>query len=248
MSSKLVKRVPAGLIALLGGLATAALGPAAVAALLVPPASGGAEARQAERAANRVGSGAVRVLTRTVAGVRFTLEVPSGWSNGPITRRGEGFRSGGLLISKSERGSQGAEGVVFWTSFPRAEQAEPCSEIFRTEKHASPAALAAVVARAPGTSLVRGPSNVRLSGRPATYVELKVRRDLGCDPGYFFSWRAPCWGACWVVTGVGDRIRGWIVAVRGKLLFFEAETNRQASADLHREIQQIVDSIRFVRG
>ena len=205
MSSKLVKRVPRGLVALSGGLATAALGLAAVAALLVPSASGGAEAREAERSADRVGSGAVRVLARTVAGVQFTLEVPSGWANGPITRRGEGFRSGGLLVSKSTRGSQGAEGVVFWTSFPRAEQAQQCRKIFRNEKRVSSAELVAVVASAPGTSLVRGPSRVRLGGRSATYIELDVLRDLGCDPGYFFSWRAPCWGACWVVTGGGGQ-------------------------------------------
>lgn len=248
MSSKLVKRASAALIAPSGRLATAALPLAAVTALLVSPASGGAEARQAEPVANRFESGAARMLTRTVAGVRFTLEVPPGWANGPIIRRGEDFRSGGLLVSKSIRGPQGAEGVVFWTSFPHAEQAQACSKIIRNERYGSPADLAAGVASAPGTRLVRGPSNTRLGGRSATYVELEVRRDLGCDPGYFFSWRAQCWGACWVATGVGDRIKTWIVAVRGELLFFEAETNSEATAGLHREIQQIVDSIRFVRG
>jgi hypothetical protein len=37
----------------------------------------------------------------------------------------------------------------------------------------------------------------------------------------------------------------WIVDVRGTLLFIEAETTTQATAQLEHQIQQIVRSIRF---
>jgi hypothetical protein len=115
---------------------------------------------------------------------------------------------------------------------------------------------AATVARAPGTELIEGPRRVILGGRPAMHVVLTVRRDRGCDPGYFFTWRAPeCWGACWLDTGVGDTIRVWIVRARGRLLFIEAETkppdqryssmSRAEAQKLEQEIAKIIGSIHF---
>ena len=97
---------------------------------------------------------------------------------------------------------------------------------------------------APGTELVTGPANVTLGGRPAKYVALTVRADVGCDPGFFYTWRDVYGGALWPKTGVGDTIRVWIVDVHGTRLFIEAET-KQASFDLQQEVQQIVESIRF---
>jgi hypothetical protein len=243
MSSIQVKHMPRLVRA---RVVATALGVAAVATLGVSTASGGPELRRDLAGAGHVRSSSVRTLSRVVAGVHFSLDVrTAGWGAGPITRDGQRFRSGSLLISKSERGPQGAEAVVFWTSVPRAEHAQPCTRLLGKPEQVSPAALAAVLASAPGTRLVRGPSNVTVGGRPAKFVVLSVRRDLGCDPGYFYSWPAPCWGACWVETNAGDTVKAWIVSVRGKLLLFEAETTKEASPRLEREVQGIVRSIRF---
>jgi hypothetical protein len=109
----------------------------------------------------------------------------------------------------------------------------------------SAADLAAAVSTAPGTELVTGPSGVTVGGRPAKHVVLTVREKVGCEPGFFYAWQPVEEGALWTMTGVGNTIRVWIVDVDGTRLFIEAETTKQAGSDLEREIQQIVESIRF---
>ena len=93
-------------------------------------------------------------------------------------------------------------------------------------------------------------------------MSLTVREDLGCDPGYFFTWPDECLGTCWIKTGVGDTIGVWVVEVDGRRLVIEGETTRQGvwvssetsfveettdltDAELEQEVQQIVESIRF---
>jgi hypothetical protein len=71
---------------------------------------------------------------------------------------------------------------------------------------------------------------------------LTVRERVGCDPGFFYTWRTGWGGAFWRTTDVGDMIRVWIVAVGGKRLFIAAATK---AGGLEKEIQQIVASIRF---
>ncbi len=73
---------------------------------------------------------------------------------------------------------------------------------------------------------------------------LTVRQRVGCDPGFFYTWKDVFGGALWPKTGLGATIRVWIVDVRGTRLFIEAETS-PASRDLEQEVQQIVESIRF---
>jgi hypothetical protein len=198
-------------------------------------------------------------LSRIVAGVGFSFRVPApqpracsacppplAWESGPILRQPHGPpRAGSLLISKSTVGPQGAEAIVFWTSFPDAEDADPCANLLTPPVGPSAADLAAAVATAPGTEVVRGPSDVTIDGHPAKHVELTVRKDLGCDPGFFYTWRYDTLGAFWPGTNVGDTIRIWIVDVEGVRLFIEAETSKEAGSDVHQEIQQIVESIRF---
>ena len=185
-------------------------------------------------------------LTRTVAGVRFSLRVPTAaWANGPITSAPDGeLRAGRLLISKSIMGSQGAEAVIYWTAVGGGPRAEPCGQWWGSPV-GSVAEFAANASRMRGTELVKGPADVTLDGYAAKHVVLVVRQDLGCDPGFFYSWRGECWGPCWMETVVGDTIRVWIVDVKGTRLFIAAETTRMASAQLEREIQQIIGSIRF---
>jgi hypothetical protein len=171
----------------------------------------------------------------TVGGVPFSFRVPmAGWE-----------RFGSISINKSTVGSQGAEAIIFWASFPDRDYADPCAHLMSPPVDPSAADLAAAVSTAPGTELVTGPSGVTVGGRPAKHVVLTVREKVGCEPGFFYAWQPVEEGALWTMTGVGNTIRVWIVDVDGTRLFIEAETTKQAGSDLEREIQQIVESIRF---
>jgi hypothetical protein len=198
-------------------------------------------------------------LTRTVDGVRFSLDVPkTGWENGPHEKIGDKYRAGGararpvfrthsLLISKSTVGGQAAEAVLFWAGFEGGGEATPCAKVLPSAADRSGADLAADVARAPGTKLAGGPWFVTVGGRPATGVVVSVQKDVGCDPGFFFTWRPrnACWGACWTESSVGDSIRVWIVDVAGKRLFFAAATKPGQGNAVEQEIGDIIRSIRF---
>jgi hypothetical protein len=176
-----------------------------------------------------------RTVSRIVEGVRFSFRVPTaGWE-----------RFGSISINKSTVGPQGAEAMIFWTSFPDSNNADLCTDVLSRRAGQSVAPVGDAVARAPGTRLVTGPSELNIDGRAAMQVVLTVRKDAGCDPGFFYTWRDAEVGAFWPATGPGDTIRVWIIKVDGTLLFIEAETNRQADSQLEREIQQIIESIRF---
>jgi hypothetical protein len=183
----------------------------------------------------------------TEEGVRFSFRVPQ------HGLRWERFRSistdrsagGPISVNKSIVGPQGAEAIVYWTSFPDGDYADPCTRLLSPSVGRSAADLAATVSTAPGTELVTGPSDVTVGGRPAKRVVLNVRENVGCDPGFFYTWRDVYGGALWPRTGVGDMIRVWIVDVDGTRLFIAAATTEQASSGLEKEIQQIVRSIRF---
>jgi hypothetical protein len=158
-------------------------------------------------------------------------------------------------VNRSVWGSQAAEAIIFWTSFPDAEYADPCANLLGPPVPQSAADLAAAVAAAPGTELVTGPSDVTVGGYRAKHVVLTVRENLGCDPGFFYTWQPTPGGALWLRTEVGDTVRVWIVDVDGTLLFIEAETVAISTSrdhgrlargeDLERQIYQIIDSIRF---
>ncbi|MDQ2934009.1 MAG: hypothetical protein M3R49_03330 [Chloroflexota bacterium] len=171
----------------------------------------------------------------TVDGVPFSFSVPAS--------RWEPF--GSLLISKSTFGPQGAEAVIFWASFPDGVDPDPCANLLSPPVGPSAADLAAAVSTAPGAELVTGLSDVRVGGRAAKHVVLTVRQDGGCDPGFFYNWKAQTGGAMWETTDVGDTIRVWIVDVDGKRLFIEGETSNDAGLRVEREIEQIVESIQF---
>jgi hypothetical protein len=190
-----------------------------------------------------------RRITVTEKGVTFSFRVPKtvGWSGW------ERFRSvptdtspgGPISLNKSIMGPQGAEAIIYWTSFPDGDHADPCARLLSPPIGESAADLAAAVSTAPGTKLVKGPSDVALGGRPAKHVVFKVREKVGCDPGFLYAWRDVEGGALWPTTGVGDTIRVWIVDVHRARLFIAAETTEQAGSDLEQEVQQIVESIRF---
>jgi hypothetical protein len=170
-----------------------------------------------------------------VGGVPLSFRVPTyGWE-----------RFGDISINKSIVGPQGAEAIIFWTTLPDGDVAEPCADLLGPRDGRSAADLATAIATAPGTELITGPSDVTMDGRAAKHVELIVRDRVGCDPGFFFAWKDVFAGALWPRTPIGSTIRAWTVEVDGTLIFIGAATNKQADADLVQEIGQIVRSIRF---
>jgi hypothetical protein len=181
----------------------------------------------------------------TVDGISFSIAIE--------TARWEPY--GTLLISKSLTGPQGAEAVVYWAAYPDGSEADPCEDLANQPKGAAVADLADAVAGAPGTDLYTGPVDVSIGGHAAKYVALTVREDAGCDPGFFYNWKAQTGGAMWTETSVGDTIMVWIVDVSGTRFFIAAETAAAASdsrpltsterAELGEEMRQIVESIRF---
>jgi len=188
----------------------------------------------------------------TVDGVSFSFSAPPAKPMLDELAFTEGWAPfGSLLISRNIVGPQGAEAVIYWAGFPDGAFADPCGNIWGV----SPGAvlLAAAVATAPGTAIVAGPSDVTVGGRAAKHVVLNVRERLGCDPGFFYNWKAQTGGAFWLTTDVGDTIKVWIVDVDGTLLFIAGEIHKDSGAPgegevgrvLDQEIQQIVDSIQF---
>jgi hypothetical protein len=178
----------------------------------------------------------------TADGVPFSYRVPTPhWE-----------RFGSISINKSWGGSQGAEAIIYWSSFPDGDyvdyyghEARPCTRLLSPPVGPSAADLAAAVSTAPGVQLLTGPSDVRVGGNPAKYVVLAVRKDVGCDPGFFYTWHDVYGGAFWTTTPVRATMMVWIVDVDGTRLFIEAATTFSAGSLLEREIQQIVRSIRF---
>jgi hypothetical protein len=192
-------------------------------------------AATAPAAITRVDASQPRRLSRTAGGVPFSLVVrTAGW---------EEF--GRISLNKSIVGPQGAEAIIFWASIPLGRGPQPCSDALGSEAGQSAGDVADWLATAPGTELVSGPVDVTLDGRPAKQVVLTVRERVGCDPGFFYEWEDEDVGAFWLETLVGDTVRVWVVEVDGTRLLIEAETNPDADAQLEREVEQIVHSIRF---
>lgn len=171
----------------------------------------------------------------SVEGIPFTFDVPDpGWET-----------QLGFYLVKSITGPQGAEGTIRWTTIPNGEYTDPCPDVLDDSPGRSVRELAAAVASAPGVRILEGPIEVTVGGQPAAFVALEVERDLGCDPGYFYTYDAPDGGALWLTTKAGDRISVWIVEVDGKILFIETEAIVSAQPILEASFRQMVDSMEF---
>jgi hypothetical protein len=191
---------------------------------------------------------AQRTYTFTENGVQFSFNVaprPPGAFHPVKSISTDKLPGGPISLNKDVWGAQDAEGIIYWTSFPDGDYADPCARLLPLSIGASAAKLSTAVSRAPGTKLVKGPSDVTLGGRPAKHVVLTIRKNVGCNPGFFFTWRAVDGGTLWTNTRVGDTIRVWIVTVNKTRLLIAAMTKRHATPDLKNEIQQVVESIRF---
>jgi hypothetical protein len=175
-----------------------------------------------------------RNYSHTVENVAFSFQVPThGWEGG-----------NGPYINKSTVGSQGAEAIIFWTTPFGGGRIEACGQWWGSPV-ASMADIAANASRVRGTELVSGPSNVAVDGRAAKRVVFTVQKDVACNPGFFHTWSGLSVGAFWTRIFVGDTVRVWLVEVDGKLLYIEGDTHKHAGPEVKREIQQIIDSIRF---
>ncbi len=84
-----------------------------------------------------------------------------------------------------------------------------------------------------------------IGGLPTQHVALVVREDVGCDPGFFFTYPNLHGGALWPETVPGDTVRVWIIDMGGSLFFIEAKTNPDAHPRLIDQVEQIVESIRL---
>lgn len=170
----------------------------------------------------------------TAEGAPFSITVrTSGWE-----------RFGHLSLNKSTVGSQGAEAIIYWTNLAEGAYADPCGQWWGSPV-GSLADFAIAASRIPGTDLVTAPSNVTVGGYAAKHVVFTVREDVGCDPGFLYTWKDVRMGAFWPGTAVGDTINIWLVRLRGQVLYIEGDASTLAGPDLEREIQQIVGSIRF---
>jgi hypothetical protein len=182
----------------------------------------------------------------TVDGVGFSFEVTTKTANGWA-------KYDSVYLGKSIAGPQGAEGMIFWAGFPDSAHADPCASLLTPPVGPSAADLAATVSTTPGTTLVSGPSDVSIGGHKAKRVVLTVRQNVGCQPGFFYTWQYPAGGPFWGGIEVGDTVTVWIVEMSGTRLFIEGVTHEftfgpgshAVGPELGQEIQQIVDSIRF---
>ena len=206
----------------LGAVTFLATAGAVVGALLVHSAA--AEPQRVSARPSLAGSSKASELSMNVPRV----------GNGTTDSRSPGTRSG----------PQGAEAVLFWAGFPGGRSPHACESLTDERINSSVSELAAAVARAPGTKLVKGPANTTVGGYPSKRVVLNVREDVGCDPGFFYRWHATMGGAFWLTTGVGATIEVWIVKVDGRLLFIEAATTKDGRY-VRDEIRRMVGSIRF---
>jgi hypothetical protein len=225
--------------------AAAMLVVAVVGITLVSPSSSPAATAQPgpSRSAASAGPASRPPFRQTVTekGVRFSFRVPRWWESFSSIPTKKSPR-GPISLNKSWVGSQGAEAIIYWTSFPDGDYADLCTRELAPSIGRSAANLAAAVSTAPGTKLVKGPLDVTLGGHPAKHVVLTVRKNVGCDPGFFYSWGWDYGGAFWRTTDVGDTIRVWIVPMGGTRLFIAAATKEDAN---EQQVKQIVESIRF---
>jgi hypothetical protein len=173
-------------------------------------------------------------------GVRLSISVPTTM-----------WASNGSFLLESRRGSPEEMQMFFWTgTSPQGIYADPCAHEPSPPAGPSAADLAAAIAMVPGTYLVSGPADVTVDGRAGKLVELIVPEDAGCIARTFYLWydnSVDCPDGCArYASWLGSTIRIWIIDVDGVRVVIEGETRvSEASSELEREMDQIVDSIQF---
>lgn len=100
-----------------------------------------------------------------------------------------------------------------------------------------------------GTELVSGPSEVSVGERATEHVVLTANKDVGCDPGFSYTWPKMTGGKVWEGTEVGDTVRAWIVNADEKLPFIEGDTHQDTGSEVETDpAVSRVDSLRVGSG
>jgi hypothetical protein len=182
-----------------------------------------------------------------LGGVSFSFAVPtSGWRSDRITG----------MLERGNPGAPGAHSDYAYVSFDMDGTAlrvfaDPCGHVLGPPIGAAASALADAMTTIPGTDAV-GPTDTTVGDLPAKLVELTLRGDITCSPNEFalYGVSEDTW---WYLHSLDSTIRDWIVEVdidlgppnigRKRVVI---HTDQAAPGDeLAREIQQIIDSIRF---
>ena len=167
-----------------------------------------------------------------VDGILFTLDLPpSGWE-----------LDGDFAISKDVSGGvAGAEAVVYFATFPGGSNVVPCPDLpfGRLPDTTDIESLARSMQSTVGDPYIVG-------GLQASFIEVEVKDEVGCDPGYLYSWPTQTGGPSWSGSKPGDFLDAWFIDIDGEILVVVAETRGLiVRRELGSEIFQIVDSIRF---
>ena len=150
---------------------------------------------------------------------------------------------GPISLNKSIVGPQDAEAIIYWTSFPDGDYADPCTRLLGRAvgsigRRSRGRSVEGARHQAPQGAFGRHPRRAPREARRAQRSQEPAATLGSSTPGETFML-----GAFWRTTDVGDTIRVWIVAVDGKRLFIAAATKQ--GGGLEKEVQQIVQSIRF---
>ena len=178
-------------------------------------------------------------IERSLNLLDFRYTYPAGGSGWELF---DGFR-----LHKSAAGPQGAEGIVYWVGYPNSKNAYNCVLAPEYSSTSLLDNLARGVARTPGLTLLSGPEDVLVGGQPARYISLEITADDGCDPGYFYNWRANDGGALWDKYSIGFIVDVWIVGAGDRMvpeMVIVGLTDPDYPA-LRDEIQEFVSSIVF---
>ena len=172
----------------------------------------------------------------TRGGIRLSVNVPAGWHSDQ-----------GYFISKDVGvGPEGAS-FLFWDPSPVGVYADPCAQLKGPVVGPTTADLAAAMTTIPDTTLVSGPTDVTVGGRPAKRVVLTVSEDVACGgPGdEFYLWYADEEGDARYASALGATISVWIVDVNGTRLSIDGESYKGGGPEIEQEIQAMIDSIEF---
>lgn len=168
-----------------------------------------------------------------VEGVSFSIEVPSdGWTS-----------NGSFGIDHGAFPATWDAGFIIWADAPDGIYTDPCTQTEGSPIAPSAADLADAAAHVPGTEAT-GPSDVIVGGFPAKLVVVKIPDVASCRAEDFYLW----WDRKLTgryATVLGSTIRVWLIDVNGTIIWIDGETPPDARPEAGRQIQQIIDSIRF---
>jgi len=175
-----------------------------------------------------------------LGGVHVTFDIQTGgW-----------ISNGDFGIGKGEEKTPTGAGFIFWShSAADNVYSDPCYQgLMAPAPERTAAALAEAVTQIPGTDVVTAPTDVTVGGRPAKHVVIRVRHDIGCEPGQFYLWAdldTP--GDARYATDYGFEVQTWIIEAddAGTLVWIDGETYEGAGPGPAQELQKVIDSIQF---